>query len=133
MEVPVGLGLGTVDHVDPFHCSVRVCWLWPVPDVPTAMQNEGEVHETPVRLAAGLGTTLQVAPFHCSMRLPTATQDEAEMHEIPVRLAAGLGTIVQLAEGAAATGAWEARAPKVLAPATASRERTATDNRLATL
>jgi hypothetical protein len=66
------------------------------------------------------------------MELPTATQKEVEAQEIPVRLAAGLGITVQVAESAPATvGLTAVTAPRVVAPANANIDTTATDSRLA--
>ena len=75
----LAFGLGTIDHVDPYHCSIRVrCKPRPLTlalKLPTAVQAEAAVHETPVRsfdwvsLVFGLGTIDQVTPFHCSMRV----------------------------------------------------------------
>jgi hypothetical protein len=81
--------------------------------LPTAVQAEAEVHETPMRpfssrpLMVGLGTIDQAVPFHCSTRVwpvdaiePTATQTETEAHETasrvgPEPLVVGLGAIDQ--------------------------------------
>jgi hypothetical protein len=74
-------GLETADHFDPFHCSSAL---------PTARQNEGEVHETPVSWEPVLGTVLQEVPFHCRMKylgyaFPMATQNEADVQETPLK------------------------------------------------
>lgn len=91
------LGLGTIDQLVPFHCSIRV-WLSRAPAEPTAMQDVGEVHETPWSTprfppetpVLGLGETDQADPFHCSMRgplayEPVAMQNEAEVQETASR------------------------------------------------
>jgi hypothetical protein len=41
------LGVGSIDQVKPFHCSINVVWLlvW----VPTAVQEFSDVHDTPRR------------------------------------------------------------------------------------
>ena len=70
--VSLVFGLGTIDQVTPFHCSMRVFGVLPTLKVPTAVQAEAAEHETPVRsfdwvsLVFGLGTIDQVTPFHCS-------------------------------------------------------------------
>jgi hypothetical protein len=51
---------------------------------PTAMHDEAEKHEIPLRVPVVLGTVDHVDPFHCSMRFPpTAMQNEAEVQVIP--------------------------------------------------
>jgi hypothetical protein len=92
-------GVVTTDQVVPFHSSTRgakpeTVWL------PTAVQNVGLVHETPVMLApddpAGMaaGTTAQAVPFQCSKNgsgadgcrwNPAATQNEVLVHEMALR------------------------------------------------
>jgi hypothetical protein len=68
-----GLGLGTTDHVVPFHDSIRVLLgpltvrLW----LPTAVHAVAETHDTlerklRVALGLGLGTTDHAVPFHDS-------------------------------------------------------------------
>jgi hypothetical protein len=49
LELPT-LGLGTIDHVDPFHCSMRVEVTTLNSYEPTAVQDVAEVHETPERV-----------------------------------------------------------------------------------
>ena len=67
LSVVLAFGLGTIDQVVPFHCSMRVCsmrfWL---EELPTAKQAEAEGQEMltrvlPVVPAFGLGTTDQAA------------------------------------------------------------------------
>jgi hypothetical protein len=110
------LGLGTIDHAVPFHCSMRVCWATPELKVPTAVQSDDETHETPARLlfeeslVFGLGTIDHATPSHRSMsvccaipelKVPTAVQSDGEMHETALRslaweaLVLGLGTMDQ--------------------------------------
>jgi hypothetical protein len=98
-ESPLGrvpFGLVTMVHAVPFHISVSVTVEVPEAAVPTAMQNEPPLQETPKKSLspepAGLGlvTMFQAVPFHCSMRVevvapatdePTATQSVALAQE----------------------------------------------------
>ena len=77
---PAGLGVLRIVHLLPFQCSLRAR-AGPDCDVvvkyaPTAMQSDGEMHETPIRPLAwapeGLGTGWMVhrVPFHRSARAP---------------------------------------------------------------
>ena len=85
---PVGLGLGTMDQLDPFQRSMSVAENV----LPTAKQLFADVHETPARPAptspagCGLGTIDHVEPFHRSMNEsvnvpPTAKQFVADAHD----------------------------------------------------
>jgi hypothetical protein len=104
--VPATLGLGTIDHVDPFHDSTRVCWvgacLFNLPKYPTAMHADGPVHETWDRAlffqwaAFGLGTMVHAEPFQDSTsvrvteervdRWPTAMHSEDPLHDTPLSM-----------------------------------------------
>src|SRR5262245_50874223 len=70
-----GLGLGTMDQVDPFHVSINVC----APDEPTAHAFVVEKVLTAASVApdepggVGLDTTLQDDPFHRSVSGPKVT------------------------------------------------------------
>src|SRR5437870_2835265 len=77
---PVGLGLGTIAQLVPFHHSTSVSnsvsrgpSVWP--NHPTAKQLVVLVHDTPRRTldgtpdGLGLETIAQLAPFHCSIRV----------------------------------------------------------------
>ena len=70
---PVGLGLGTSDHADPFHDSTRVRRVEGTPPEaePTAMHAVELVQDTPSRLleaaGPGFGTTDQAVPSHDSI------------------------------------------------------------------
>ena len=79
----IGLGLGVVDHVTPFHCSANVCRLLndrsnaELVARPTAMQFPSALHETAaswVRVAPGLGlmTFYHLLPFQRWMRVTDA-------------------------------------------------------------
>ena len=103
-----GLGLGTIDQVEPFQDSTRV----PTP-VPTAVHAVGLKHETAasklfwVGDVSGLGTIDQVEPFHDSMSVwlkklalkysPTAMHFAGPVQATPARTsipeALGLETI----------------------------------------
>ena len=83
LVAPAGIGAGTIDHVEPFHCaaSSEECAY------PTAMHQVEVVQEIPRRsvnvdpVGAGLEMMLHAEPFHSSAKLapaplpiPTATQ-----------------------------------------------------------
>lgn len=90
-----GLGLDTIDHFEPFHCSTSVCPQPPCVKLPTATQLFVVVHETPARPLGsvpwfGLGTIPHFAPFHRSMSVldavlveepPTAMQNDVLRHD----------------------------------------------------
>jgi hypothetical protein len=76
------LGLGTIDHTDPFHDSISVSQTsrgqpppCPLPTVwkPTALQVAGPIHDTPFKTllsggeVLGLGTIDHTDPFHDSI------------------------------------------------------------------
>jgi len=66
----LGLGLGTILQLVPFHCSMSV--YSPTLEItnPTAQMSEAETMATPLSMPApGLETTLQLLPFHCSIRV----------------------------------------------------------------
>jgi hypothetical protein len=115
-----GSGLGTIDHTEPFHDSISVSamldWFGSYGvNVPTAVQAEGLLHETPPRVlfwmleVLGLGTIDHAEPFHDSISVwfsapstastPTAVQAVELLHETPVNELGwlsevlGLGTI----------------------------------------
>src|SRR6266581_3193258 len=109
---PAGWGLRWIRQVVPFHRSATVTWTpEPVMKAPTAVQAEGEAHDTPFRTLtcapAGWGVRWirQVVPFHRSAsvtgtpelftKTPTAVQAEGEAHDTPFRklprAPAGLG------------------------------------------
>jgi hypothetical protein len=76
MPFPVGAaGVGTTDHVDPFHCCINgPLWLPVSPVVaPAAQQSSALTHMTLETQppsggeAAKLGTIVQLAPSQCSM------------------------------------------------------------------
>jgi hypothetical protein len=114
---PVGLGLGTIDQVAPFHCSTSVR-MWSKPSStganvsrPAAKHVAESGHDTaassPVLVPGrfGLGTIDQLVPFHCSVNVaeapPTAEQVAALVHETassPARGSDGFGvaTAIQL-------------------------------------
>jgi len=89
---PDGLGVAWMAQLVPFHRSARVL---PVPEFPTAVHAELEVHDTLFRKPppAGLGVawTAQLVPFHRSARVlpfelpPTAVHAEGEVHDTPLR------------------------------------------------
>src|SRR5215475_827427 len=104
---PAGAGLkvGTIRHVRPFHRSASVPSDWPVAgsnSLPTAMQDDRDVHATPPRsLTAfpgrlGVGWMRQVWPSHRSARVPpgvlpggsmlppTAVHADGEVHDTAV-------------------------------------------------
>jgi hypothetical protein len=100
----------TVQFV-PFHSSASAFMVCDV--LPTAMQNDGDVHETPTNRSfaetSSLGTMDQLVPFHFSAWVddepPTAMQNVGETHETPPReIALGLETTDQ-AGGCAEAGA----------------------------
>ncbi len=93
---PVGLGLGTMAHAVPFHCSVKLA----LPEVPTPMHIVTAVHDTPLKNpplpgSAGVVWRDHVVPSHFiatgaytpppKKAWPTAIQPVAPMHETPVR------------------------------------------------
>ena len=66
--------LVTVDHVVPFHDSINAFWVVPSSYDPTAVQEDIEIQETPLRpesilvLAGGLVAMDQLVPFHDSIK-----------------------------------------------------------------
>src|ERR1700728_4587032 len=109
-------GLGTMDHLAPFHDSIKV--LFPLPACPAAVHTAAETHDTPVRpfnapCPLGLGTMDHWVPSQDSIKVtsrlcvgeptsapPTAVQAVGEVHDTlsssSVMLAGlGLGTTDQ--------------------------------------
>ncbi len=100
-----GLGVAWIDHRAPFHRSAS----GPAPDLPTAVQADADVQDTPFRLAPwdslGVGWIRHRVPFQCSataweapvavMLDPTAVQADGAAHATPSRpltaVPAGLG------------------------------------------
>ena len=91
-RVPAVTGLGTIDQVEPFHCSISDVFGPAVSVNPAATQKVTLGQDTPSMYAAssdglGLATTDHELPFHCSMRVrspkpvsavaPAATQNDA--------------------------------------------------------
>jgi len=97
---PEGFGVAWMRHVVPFHRSARVL---PVPVIPTAVQAEGDAHDTPFRQPppAGFGVAWMrhLAPLRRSARVvplavpPTAVHAGVEVHDTLLRTPppAGLG------------------------------------------
>jgi hypothetical protein len=95
-----GLGVGWMRHLVPFHRSARIL---PLLALPTAVQAEIDVQETPLRKAPpgglGVGWMRHLVPFHRSARVvpsalpPTAVQAESEVQDTLFRAPppAGLG------------------------------------------
>ena len=97
--IPGGLGTGVMFQPFPFQCSASsACWgELSVPVPPTAMQLDGLVQETPIKLLGsapgrlGVFWIFQVLPFQDSARLtgvlkafaegPAAMQNEGRGHE----------------------------------------------------
>ena len=81
-------GLGTTDHVAPFHCWTRVpCSLGGATDcLPTAMHMVDDVQDTALSEYWGVcaGPADHVVPSHRSMTTPTATQNDADVQETPL-------------------------------------------------
>jgi hypothetical protein len=97
---PVGLGVGCVTHLDPFHRSARVPEL--DPPVETQTEDEGQAtakRAPPPARGLGVGWIIHFVPFRRSARVPafeapTAVQAEAEEQETPNNIpppAEGLG------------------------------------------
>ena len=71
----LGVGLGTMDHDAPFHCSMRVPVGFPLPDpttAPTAQQSEPLMQVAPKSPPPsppgnGTGTSVHVVPFQDSI------------------------------------------------------------------
>jgi hypothetical protein len=121
-------GLGTIDQLVPSQDSMRVCSNELLIENPTAVQEETEAHDTPLRPlfsvgeVPGLGTIDQLVPSQDSMRVcskggllpenPTAVQDEDEVQDTPFRKlisageVSGLGTIDQLVPTQDSTRVW---------------------------
>jgi len=137
-DEPEGLGLGTMDQVDPFHDSTSVS---DPPDAlgpsPTAVHAAGPVHDTPWRElsgngepgeGSGLGTMDQVVPFQDSTSVPvnkgppevevlpaspTAVHDAGPVHETALRRlkslnSLGLGTMDHVDPFQDSTSVWPA-------------------------
>jgi hypothetical protein len=96
---PVGFGLVLIVQDDPSHSSTSVAGPDPVFAEPTAVQNELDVHETPLSvlsvdpLGLGLDLIVQDVPSQCSTRVigplpvsaePTAVQSIALRHDTPL-------------------------------------------------
>jgi hypothetical protein len=99
---PAGLGAGWMAHRAPFHRSASV----PAFEAPTAVQDEADVHATPLRLpppcgGLGVGWMRQLVPSHRSARVlalgvkaleaPTAVHADADGHATPDRKPAPCG------------------------------------------
>ena len=104
---PLGVGLGTTDHVLPFHCSMSVPVGFPLPAVtapPTAQQSEpltqvASKRPPPSPSGNGSGTSVHVEPFQDSMSglgndwpppmfsrvMPTAQHSSELAHVEPMR------------------------------------------------
>src|SRR5215470_14068002 len=101
-----GLKVGTIRHLRPSHRSASVPSDWPVAglnSLPTAMQDDRDVHATPFRSLTprpgglAVGWMLQVWPFHRSARVaspgpvvsarrpPTAVHADGEVHDTESR------------------------------------------------
>jgi hypothetical protein len=108
------LGLGTMDHTDPFHDSVSVCedCGGSTLENPTAVHADGPLHDTPFRklvwakAALGLGTMDHTEPFHDSIKvrsgsppgleLPTAKQADGLVHDTPSKTSLSVGDVLGL-------------------------------------
>jgi hypothetical protein len=115
LSILPGLGVGTTDHLVPFHDSMRVILRFRVTvRLPTAVHEATEAHDTPLRFCRlvpglGLGTTDHLVPSQDSISVrvplledPTATQCLTETQDTPSRAFQvvrvpwlGLGTIDQ--------------------------------------
>jgi hypothetical protein len=94
-------GLGTIDHTDPSHDSIKVQSTVPALENPTAKQADGPLHDTPERTSRWVGEVLALAtidhtdPFHDSISVccvkapmayaPTAKQADGPLHDTPLR------------------------------------------------
>jgi len=88
---PAGVGLATIDHVVPFHCSINVFDMSVVAETsavsPTATQLVGLEHDTPSRSrndcvrALGLATIDQPVPFQRSINDPFASDPTAKQSD----------------------------------------------------
>jgi hypothetical protein len=116
MREPAGVGLATIDQLDPFHRSTSVFVPVEEAKVPTAKQSVELTQSTPARYARvdpagmGAGTIDQLDPFHRCVRIlvepasyvPVAMQLVALVHETlnkPLDVApagTGLATTVQV-------------------------------------
>ena len=73
--MPVPVGLATVDHVVPFHDSIKARYIEPSQYCPTAVQEDVEIQETPARnesvllVMGGLVMMDQLVPFHDSIKV----------------------------------------------------------------
>jgi hypothetical protein len=85
---PAGVGLATIDHVVPFHCSISVVDVSVVREAaaasPTATQLVGLEHDTPSSSTngsfrgVGLATIDQPVPFQRSINEPFASEPTAK-------------------------------------------------------
>jgi hypothetical protein len=130
------LGLGTMDHDEPFHDSINVrSRKRPGLELPTAKQAAGPLHDTPSKTSLsvgevlGLGTMDHTDPFHDSIKVrcveslvvyvPTAVHADGPPHDTPLKSMLwasetfGLGTTDH--EVTAATAGPASTAPKVTA------------------
>src|SRR5580704_15304596 len=103
-----------MDHVEPFQLSTSVWSTEAFTNAPTAVHDDGPVHDTPSRNwdcegeVSGLVTMDQATPFHASTRVwlvpatlwtPTAVHDDGLVHDTAWRTLSvdgelsGLGTI----------------------------------------
>src|SRR5262249_53275334 len=77
---PWGVGVGRMLQVTPSHRSAKV----PESDAPTAIQAEGELHDTALRPApgrVGTGWMRHAVPFHRSTRVALAPAPAAKQAE----------------------------------------------------
>jgi hypothetical protein len=96
------LGLGTMDHDEPFHDSINVrSRKRPGLELPTAKQAAGPLHDTSSKTSLsvgevlGLGTMVHADPFHDSIRVrcveslvvyvPTAVHADGPLHDTPLK------------------------------------------------
>src|SRR5207248_1051206 len=74
------VGLGTIDHAEPFHTSISERSRWSVKWCPTAMHATGLLHDTACKMFSlngsfavggtlGLGTIDHTEPFHESINV----------------------------------------------------------------
>jgi hypothetical protein len=143
LSVVDGLGLGTIDHVEPFHASISVRFM-PSLYVPTAKQLDGPLQATPLRadwvpVVVGAEATDHAAPFHDSINCrvfvplvydPTAKQLDGRLQATPfnslfwVGDVLGLESIDHVVAVVAEVGAARKSAPETVnSAASATRQR----------
>ena len=100
---PVGLGLGTIDHAEPFQFSISVPDGLPSPftprTAPTAQQSEPLTHETSKRPppcpagTGGVAARVHVVPFHVSTSGAKVLPEPEPMFsmETPAQALGGVG------------------------------------------